>query len=195
MRCPACVIGDHRAIQSDRQHQRIEQLFDPGVSILPAGKDMTVYTVEVGPRFFETFGTPLVSGRPIGPRDTPACSSGGRGERDFRPRVSAQPESDWPSFQPGRSVQAARRGDRGRCGGLEVLRVERETEAHGVLFRMAVRRAGTLCGGTADPDFPRRHRESPPRCGKPSIKSTAVCRSSMSQLCANTSTVHYTRNG
>lgn len=38
----------------------------------PAGKDMTVNTVEVGPGFFETLGTPLVTGRAIGPRDTPA---------------------------------------------------------------------------------------------------------------------------
>jgi predicted permease len=38
----------------------------------PANKDTTVYSVEVGPRFFETLGTPLVLGRAIGPRDTPA---------------------------------------------------------------------------------------------------------------------------
>jgi predicted permease len=35
----------------------------------PADKDMKVYTVEVGPHFFETLGTPLLLGRPIEPRD------------------------------------------------------------------------------------------------------------------------------
>jgi predicted permease len=38
----------------------------------PAGKDMTVFGVEVGPQFFETLRIPLLLGRPIGPRDTPA---------------------------------------------------------------------------------------------------------------------------
>jgi predicted permease len=38
----------------------------------PADKDMTVYHLGVGPRFFETLGTPLMLGRPIEPRDTPA---------------------------------------------------------------------------------------------------------------------------
>lgn len=36
------------------------------------GQGMTVFSVEVGPRFFETLGTPLALGRPIEPRDTPA---------------------------------------------------------------------------------------------------------------------------
>jgi predicted permease len=40
--------------------------------IPPADQDMDVYGVEVGPQFFETLGTPLLLGRPIGPRDTPA---------------------------------------------------------------------------------------------------------------------------
>ncbi|HLN02626.1 MAG TPA: ABC transporter permease [Bryobacteraceae bacterium] len=39
----------------------------------PPDKNMDVYTVEVGPRFFETLGTPLVLGRPIELRDTPAA--------------------------------------------------------------------------------------------------------------------------
>ena len=38
----------------------------------PPGKNMDINTVEVGPRFFEVLGTPLVLGRPIGLRDTPA---------------------------------------------------------------------------------------------------------------------------
>jgi predicted permease len=37
-----------------------------------AGKEMRVYGVEVGPRFFETLRAPLLLGRPISPRDTPA---------------------------------------------------------------------------------------------------------------------------
>lgn len=37
----------------------------------PAGKEMKVYGVEVGPGFFETLGIPLIQGRSIGPRDTP----------------------------------------------------------------------------------------------------------------------------
>lgn len=38
----------------------------------PAGAEMDVSKVEVGPRFFETMEIPIVLGRPIGPRDTPA---------------------------------------------------------------------------------------------------------------------------
>ncbi len=34
----------------------------------------SVYSVEVGPRFFETLGTPILLGKPIGPRDTPAST-------------------------------------------------------------------------------------------------------------------------
>ena len=37
----------------------------------PAGQEMNVRGVEVGPRFFEALGMPLILGRPIGPRDTP----------------------------------------------------------------------------------------------------------------------------
>jgi predicted permease len=37
----------------------------------PAGKEMNVYSVEVGPGFFETLGIPLLLGRSISPRDTP----------------------------------------------------------------------------------------------------------------------------
>ncbi len=37
----------------------------------PAGKDMNVYKLEVGPGFFEALGIPLLLGRPIGPQDTP----------------------------------------------------------------------------------------------------------------------------
>jgi predicted permease len=37
-----------------------------------AGKEMTVHGVEVAPRFFETLGIPVLLGRAIGPRDTPA---------------------------------------------------------------------------------------------------------------------------
>ncbi len=33
---------------------------------------MDLHRVEVGPRFFETLGIPLLLGRTIGPRDTPA---------------------------------------------------------------------------------------------------------------------------
>jgi macrolide transport system ATP-binding/permease protein len=36
-----------------------------------AGKEMNLYRVEVGPRFFETLGIPVLLGRTIGPRDTP----------------------------------------------------------------------------------------------------------------------------
>ena len=35
-------------------------------------KEMNLYRVEVGPRFFETLGIPVLLGRTIGPRDTPA---------------------------------------------------------------------------------------------------------------------------
>jgi predicted permease len=38
----------------------------------PASKELTLYDVEVGPRFFETLRIPLLLGRVIGPRDTPA---------------------------------------------------------------------------------------------------------------------------
>lgn len=38
----------------------------------PPGKDMSVDGVEVAPRFFETLGIPVLLGRAIGPRDTPA---------------------------------------------------------------------------------------------------------------------------
>jgi len=38
----------------------------------PADKEMTVFSVEVGPQFLETLGTPLLLGRTVGPRDTPA---------------------------------------------------------------------------------------------------------------------------
>ncbi|MGI9074660.1 MAG: ABC transporter permease [Bryobacteraceae bacterium] len=37
-----------------------------------AGKEMNLYRVEVSPRFFETLGIPVLLGRTIGPRDTPA---------------------------------------------------------------------------------------------------------------------------
>ncbi|MGA8593972.1 MAG: ABC transporter permease [Bryobacteraceae bacterium] len=37
-----------------------------------AGKEMKLYDVEVGPKFFETLQIPLLLGRVIGPRDTPA---------------------------------------------------------------------------------------------------------------------------
>ena len=40
--------------------------------IPPAGKEMNVYGVEVGPRFFETLEIPLLLGRTIGPQDTAA---------------------------------------------------------------------------------------------------------------------------
>ncbi|HEX6546482.1 MAG TPA: ABC transporter permease, partial [Bryobacteraceae bacterium] len=39
-----------------------------------AGKKMTVFDVEVAPRFFETMGTPILLGRAMGPRDTTAAS-------------------------------------------------------------------------------------------------------------------------
>jgi predicted permease len=41
----------------------------------PSSKEMKVYGVEVGPRFFETLGIPLLLGRPLGVRDTPASSA------------------------------------------------------------------------------------------------------------------------
>jgi predicted permease len=37
----------------------------------PAGKEIDVYELPVGPRFFETLGIPILLGRPIGPQDTP----------------------------------------------------------------------------------------------------------------------------
>jgi predicted permease len=40
-----------------------------------AGTTMGLYRVEVGPRFFETLGIPVLLGRAIGPRDTPASPS------------------------------------------------------------------------------------------------------------------------
>ena len=41
--------------------------------IPPTGKELTIFSVEVGPQFFETLRIPLMLGRPIGPRDTPAA--------------------------------------------------------------------------------------------------------------------------
>jgi len=41
----------------------------------PAGKDLTVYGVGVGPGFFETLGIPLLLGRTMGAQDTPASPS------------------------------------------------------------------------------------------------------------------------
>jgi len=41
--------------------------------IPPTGKELTVFSVEVGPQFFETLRIPLMLGRPIGPRDTPGA--------------------------------------------------------------------------------------------------------------------------
>ena len=38
-----------------------------------AGKEMNLYSVEVGPHFFETLRTPLLMGREIGERDTPSA--------------------------------------------------------------------------------------------------------------------------
>ncbi|MGH9582582.1 MAG: FtsX-like permease family protein, partial [Bryobacteraceae bacterium] len=38
----------------------------------PPDKQMTVFDEEIGPHFFETLDTPLLLGRTIGPRDTPA---------------------------------------------------------------------------------------------------------------------------
>jgi predicted permease len=60
--------------------------------IPPADKDMDVYSVEVGPQFFETLRTPLLLGRSIGPRDTPAS-----------PAVAVVSESFVRAFFPGRN--------------------------------------------------------------------------------------------
>jgi len=38
----------------------------------PTGKEIYLYGLPVGPRFFETLGVPLLLGRPIGSQDTPA---------------------------------------------------------------------------------------------------------------------------
>src|SRR5262249_11392995 len=43
----------------------------PGLVPQP-NKELDVYHVEVGPRFFETLGTPIMLGRSIGPGDTAA---------------------------------------------------------------------------------------------------------------------------
>jgi len=58
----------------------------------PADRNMDVFGVEVGPQFFETLGTPILLGRSIGPRDTPAS-----------PAVAVVSESFVRAFFPGQN--------------------------------------------------------------------------------------------
>ena len=162
--------------------------------IPPAGKNMDVYGVEVGPQFFETLGTPLLLGRPIGPRDTPAS-----------PAVAVVSESFVRSFFPGQNpigrhfclgspFKAPGVRDHRGCRGLKILQDEREAQADGLLLCLAVRRTGSIRGSTPDPDVPRSFRRGPPYAG-PFIISTAGFPSWMSQPFVRRPTIRYVRNG
>jgi len=80
----------------------------------PAGKGTSLFTVEVGPQFFETMGIPLLLGRGVGPRDTPAS-----------PTVAVVSESFVREFLPNQNP-IGRRFSRGRpfqAPGVEIVGV------------------------------------------------------------------------
>jgi predicted permease len=84
----------------------------------PAGREMNLYGVEVGPQFFETMAIPLLLGRGIGPRDTPAST-----------RVAVVNESFVREFLPDQNP-IGRRLSRGRPfqpPGVEIIGVAKDS--------------------------------------------------------------------
>ncbi|HWB99693.1 MAG TPA: FtsX-like permease family protein, partial [Bryobacteraceae bacterium] len=85
----------------------------------PPGKDFDVFRVQVGPRFFETVGIPLLLGRPIDTRDTPSA-----------PSVAVVSESFVKEFLPNQNPIGRRfsLGSPFRPSGIEIVGVAADSK-------------------------------------------------------------------